>query len=79
MVSFPRHHLWGDVHAALRMIGRPLIKIIGPNEHWRDKEHAWARAGLSPPASACPGFNFIFSCLFLFFFLSVEAHFKHKP
>ena len=33
------HRLWCDVQGAVRMIGHPVIRIIGAKEHWHDMNH----------------------------------------
>lgn len=76
MVSFPLHCLWHDVHAAVRMLGHPVIGIIGPKEHRQDKDHA--QRGPVPGCGRLPVLvRLLTPCLCSS--LAVEAHFKHKP
>lgn len=71
------HHFRHDGHGVIWLISHPIIRIIEAKEDQQDKAHPQGGLAIAlwPPASVCPAFDFIFSV----FFLSVEAHFKHKP
>ena len=77
VVSFTLHHLWRDVCGAVRMTGHPVIRIIRAKEFWQDKDHP--QDGLVPDCRCLAGLVLLLTLFSLFFFLSVEAHFKHKP
>lgn len=57
-------------------MGHPVIRIIGPQGYRQDEDHP--QGGLARGCRLRPVLVLVLAW-FSVFFLSVEAHFKHKP